>query len=100
VRLNVTAQGIPATPVDELAELWRSLPPIGEWVDDAACGSLVDAVVWTADVPDPDELAVAERVCRRCPVREECHAYAAQAPVWGLWGGIWNGTPRRQQPAA
>jgi hypothetical protein len=49
-------------PLEELAALWRSLPAMGEWVDDAACGALGSgAVVFTADSPDRDELALAVR---------------------------------------
>lgn len=74
----------------ELARALVDLPPLGPWVTDAACGPLVDAEVWTADAPDVEELAVAVRVCRRCPVRRECASYAASAPVHGLWGGHWR----------
>lgn len=41
-------------------------------------------------------MAVVERVCRRCPVRQECADYAAQTPVWGVWAGVWHdGKPTR-----
>lgn len=84
----------PVRAADELAALWRNLPPIGEWVEDASCGPLADVEVWTADHPDVEELAVAERVCRRCPVRQECASYAASTAVWGLWAGTWHGGRR------
>jgi hypothetical protein len=79
--------------LDELARALSRLPPLGPWVEDAACGGLgLDASeVFTADHPDPEELALAEAVCWRCPVRQECADYAAQAPVWGLWAGEWHG---------
>jgi hypothetical protein len=87
--------------LDELAGLWRDLPPLGAWVDAAACGGMLgDAEVWTADRPDPEELAYAERVCRRCPVRAECADYAGSAPVWGVWGGVWHGKAGKRQTAA
>lgn len=74
---------------------------MGAWVLDASCGDLgLDAAeVFTQDRPDPEELAVAERVCRRCPVRQECAAYAASAPAWGIWPGVWHGG-RRTSAAA
>jgi len=87
--------------LDELAAALVDLPPIGAWVAGAACGPLAGADVWTADdEPDVEELAVAERVCRRCPVRQECADYAASAPVWGIWGGVWHGQAQRRQRAA
>jgi hypothetical protein len=44
----------------DLADLWRSLPPIGEWVDEAACADLgPGADVFTADHPDAEELVLA-----------------------------------------
>jgi len=31
----------------------------------------------------------ARAVCRRCPVREECLAYAMSDPdIYGIWGGL------------
>lgn len=86
--------------LDELARALAHLPPLGAWVELAACGPLAGADVWTTDMPDPEELAVAERVCRRCPVRQECAAYAAQAPVYGVWGGRWHGETRSRERAA
>lgn len=88
--------------LDELAAALAALPPMGAWVLDASCGDLgLDAAdVFTQDRPDPDELAVAERVCRRCPVRRECADYAARTPVYGVWGGTWHGEQRKRQQAA
>ncbi len=79
--------------LDELALALAGLPVLGEWVEDAACGSLgAGADVFTADHPDVEELAYAEAMCWRCPVRQECADYAAQAPVYGLWGATWHRT--------
>lgn len=95
----------PASPArdntDELAAALADLPSVGPWVELAACGPLADAPVWTADdEPDVDELALAERVCRRCPVRPACADYAATAPVYGVWGGVWHGQVRKRAEAA
>ena len=60
-----------------LADLLEAFPPVGEWVERAACGDLGLPEVFVADRrPDPEDLAVAERVCRRCPVRADCTGYA------------------------
>jgi len=72
--------------------------PPGEWGRQAGCAQPgLDPVlreVFTTDTStswDPD----AVRVCRGCPVRAACTAYAATiGPVSGIWGG-W----RRLDPA-
>lgn len=89
--------------LDELAAALARLPVLGRWVADAACGDVgLDAAdTFLADRrPDPDELSTAERVCRRCPVVEECRAYVAEAPVWGLWAGVWHDGRGGRQTAA
>lgn len=75
--------------LDLLADL-PSLLPLGPWVEAAACGALGLAEVYTGNKPDAEELAVAERVCRRCPVRRECGEHAASEAVWGVWAGEWH----------
>jgi hypothetical protein len=79
-------------PVDVLAALLRELPPLGPWVEEASCGDLgLHATeIFTSDHPDADELALAEATCWRCPVRRQCADYAAQTPVYGLWGASWH----------
>jgi hypothetical protein len=86
--------------LDELASALAKVPPVGAWVELAACGSLPGVDEWTADHPDAEELALAVRVCRHCRVRQECAGYAAEAPVWGLWAGEWHGRHGRPVPAA
>lgn len=88
--------------LDELAAALARLPPMGAWVLDASCGDLgLDAAdVFTQDRPEPEELALAERVCRRCPVLSDCCAYAARAPVYGLWAGAWHDGRRSRKAAA
>jgi hypothetical protein len=86
-------QALDRPPVlDELTRALRDLPPLGRWIESASCASLgVGSEVFTADHPDVEELELAAATCRRCPVRQQCRAYAAQAPVWGLWAGRWHG---------
>jgi hypothetical protein len=101
----VTAIELPpaTSPVlDELARALRDLPPLGAWVEEASCADLgIDgAGVFVADHPDVEELAYAEAVCWRCPVRQECADYAAQTPAYGLWGAVWHsGRSARRQAA-
>ena len=81
---------------DSLDRLLSSTPPLGSWVEDAACADPdVDvADVYTADAPAVHDLALATAVCSRCPVRRECGDYAARAAVYGLWGATWRGRKR------
>lgn len=51
----------------------------------AACGGM-NSRLWLA--PDTDTLPAALRVCGRCPVIEQCGAFAAAARISdGVWGG-------------
>lgn len=87
--------------VEELTAALAGLPPLGEWVEQSACGSLGLAEVFAAsNCPDAQELAVVERVCRRCPVRRECADYAEQTPVWGVWAGVWHDGKAARHDAA
>lgn len=43
----------------------------------------------------------AKRICRGCPVRRECLAYAMDAPVdHGVWGGLTERERRRYRRQA
>lgn len=75
------------------------------WMDDAACRGRSD-LDWdqtdqierrggsTPGRPlevDPEIL----RLCRYCPVREECEAFGKGPPAeYGIWGGKYFGTDR------
>lgn len=42
----------------------------------------------------PNELAEAQAICGRCPVRSQCLQLALQENLeWGVWGGVifWDG---------
>lgn len=100
--LNAAAE---QTGLDELLLTLSQLPPIGAWVERAACASLglAGADVFTTTAPDADDLAMAERVCRPCPVREQCLvvALASADSTFGVWGGLWfRGRGAAPQPAA
>ncbi len=44
----------------------------------------------------PEELALAQAMCARCPVQRECLRLALdQEMEWGVWGGVifWDGQP-------
>jgi len=92
VREPITAEaGTSAVRVGEAA-------PPGQWGRAAGCAQPgLDPVlreVFTADTSTPWD-GEAVRVCRACPVRAACTAYAATIhPVAGIWGG-W----RRIDPA-
>jgi hypothetical protein len=60
----------------------------------------VRVAAFAIDRPDPDELAAAEAVCRRFPVRQDCADYAVQVPVSGLWAGVRHGGKGQAQTTA
>ncbi len=62
--------------------------------DGYATPCFADPRTWTAETPSPEQLRAAERGCARCPVREQCAAYAeALRPTCGIWAGVsWSGS--------
>lgn len=54
------------------------------WMGEAACKGVDPDLMFL----DGAEQHAAKRVCRPCPVRFECLAYALDNRVeWGVWGG-------------
>lgn len=51
---------------------------------DRACADLPVEVFFPAQ---PGDGAAALRVCRRCPVQQDCLQYALDHPQHGIWGG-------------
>lgn len=68
-----------------------------EWMMDADCQNLPTEIFF----PQPGRLGAANakkalKVCRSCPVREACLAYAMSFPDRSL-PGIWGGTTERER---
>ena len=64
-----------------------------EWRTEALCPAS-DPELWFA--AGAVEHKQAKVVCKRCPVRTPCLAYAMEAPVdHGIWGGL-TGRERRR----
>lgn len=58
------------------------------WQKDASCTGKFDLFFFEDDNPSKEDAAPALRVCRSCPVREACLAYAVETqPEHGVWGG-------------
>jgi len=102
VRKSITGEGGTTS-----VRVGDAAPP-GEWGRRAGCAaSNLDPVlreVFTADMSTPWD-GDAVRVCRGCPVRAACTAYAAtihpEAGIWGGWRRIDPATARRLRiPAA
>lgn len=56
-----------------------------EWYEDARCAQTGPAAFFPNKGQSPRE---AKKVCRACPVREQCLAYALEnGERWGVWGG-------------
>lgn len=60
------------------------------WTGHAACLDAPD-LPWTHDDPSPSDVAAMAAVCRSCPVRLACAAYATTD---GVTGGFWAGQDR------
>ena len=64
-----------------------------DWRRFALCAGHPDRAAWFADDPEEADRAVA--VCRACPVKEPCLAFAlATGETLGVWGGA---TPRERR---
>lgn len=61
-----------------------------EWMSSAAClTGPHDPEVWFPVSGDPKHSIAAVRICKSCPVRPECLAYAMRVkPTAGIWAGI------------
>lgn len=69
-----------------------------EWQADAACRGFVDNADWERVFfpGQGDPVGRAKRFCARCPVREDCLAYALDHPdLDGIWGGTSDRERRR-----
>jgi WhiB family redox-sensing transcriptional regulator len=71
---------------------WRdpgSPAPLGlrEWVEEAACARVGGN--WFPDPTRRVDVSLEKAICRCCPVRTECLAYALDAgEPSGIWGGL------------
>jgi WhiB family redox-sensing transcriptional regulator len=71
---------------------WRypgSPAPLGlrEWVEEAACARVGGN--WFPDPTRRVDVSLEKAICRRCPVRTQCLAYALDADEpSGIWGGL------------
>ena len=91
-RRRAIARGLPdpgPVPDWRMAEKRLRLPAgwpvLGAWVRGAACRD-EDPELWFS--PGPADVAKAQAICARCPVRPECSAAAeANAELYGVWGG-------------
>ena len=59
-----------------------------EWKLDGVCRT-IDPELWFPDAPQTG--ALAKKLCRTCPVIEECLEYALEnGEMYGVWGGMGN----------
>ncbi|MEV4093836.1 WhiB family transcriptional regulator [Streptosporangium saharense] len=79
-------------------------PPAESWRDRAACRSADDPEIFFPKVSamrgargaETRAYAAAQQVCARCPVQQECRAYALDRDEqYGMWGGMTPGQRRR-----
>tara|TARA_B100000287_G_scaffold15952_1_gene16102 strand:- start:1325 stop:1711 length:387 start_codon:yes stop_codon:yes gene_type:complete len=72
-----------------------ALPP--HWSDDAACAGKAEKMFPKAH-KDLSYISDARRICRQCPVRQDCLEYALSFPASDLHG-VWAGLTPRQLAA-
>jgi len=75
----------------------------GEWADQAACAGRNDVQWWPPETdrghnPGTSWAVDALRICRTCPVRDECLAHALDADEHGIWGGTTEAERRAMKP--
>jgi WhiB family transcriptional regulator, redox-sensing transcriptional regulator len=59
---------------------------IGPWAGRASCAETDPEIFFP---PHGDPATEARQICARCPVRDECLAYALDADEqYGIWGGL------------
>jgi WhiB family redox-sensing transcriptional regulator len=81
--------GVLSGPVDTACQDWRAY---------AACSGYDPDLFFS---PGALEHKVAKRICRACPVRKQCLAYAMDEPVdHGVWGGLTERERRRYRRLA
>jgi WhiB family redox-sensing transcriptional regulator len=68
----------------QLANAMASHRP-GDWLDDALCAQIEQDVFFPGKA---ESVEPAKRICRMCPVVDECAKYALTSPVFllGVWG--------------
>jgi hypothetical protein len=87
-----------------LADALTEQPPLGAWIEQAACASAPEPLRDLFTQGRPRQATVAEQLellCHGCPVRGQCAGYAARVPSFGLWAGTWYGDNAvRRRPTA
>ena len=74
-----------------------------DWRDDAACLHADPDLFFPVGTAGPalDQIDEAKRICRDCPVREPCLAWALEAgAATGIWGGTTDDERRALRRAA
>lgn len=84
--------------VTEDPELFIADEDDGSWQDQALCAETDPEAFFPEKGGSTRE---AKRVCRRCPVRAECLAYALERDErFGIWGGLSERERRRLKRSA
>ena len=118
-----TADGVAASVAEALTMSWRTndgrahawdgeVGHYWSWREQARCRDLDSALFFSPDGERGPRRRRRERaakaVCARCPVRDECAAFAlANHEPYGIWGGLteterealWRRVPERAAPS-
>ena len=69
-----------------------------DWRQLANCRDMDDAIFY--DTYSRDGVALAKKICRRCPVTTQCLTWAVEhREPYGIWGGLTERERRGQAPS-
>jgi WhiB family redox-sensing transcriptional regulator len=67
-----------------------TVPSLGSWCDSGLCKGM-SKIFYASIYERPSQKKRreyrAKMICARCPVIEQCQAYARANPEYGVWGG-------------
>lgn len=76
----------------EILSSWALVNNNFDWMDSAACAKSEEVFFETKKGRPPRETSAAQKICRSCPVKEDCLKFALDNRfAYGIWGGA---TPR------
>lgn len=69
--------------LNDLRKLWEAQDEAPEVIP---CGNFPD--VFFPEVGSSQDSILAKRLCRDCPIRQQCAEYGLKWEEFGIWGGL------------